>query len=267
MSQMAVRGPVRPGPMWVDGSARAWRRIRRLNLTVGLVHLAQGVAMLVVSSALALPVTASFLRQDPVTVQGPTMPEKLFAVPIGPAVALFLLLAAADHLLVAAPGLHRRYEHNLAAQRSTARWSEYAFSASLMLVLIALFVGIRDVSALVALFAANSAMILFGLLMERHQLPGAADWRAFWFGSLIGAVPWGLIFLYVAEAPRVPGFVWAITVTQLVLFAAFAANMALHYGRVGRWRDHLFGERVYIGLSLVAKSLLAWLIYANVLRT
>jgi hypothetical protein len=43
--------------------------------------------------------------------------------------------------------------------------------------------------------------------------------------------------------------------------------MALQYAQVGRWRDYLHGEVVYIALSLTAKSLLAWLIFANVLRT
>jgi hypothetical protein len=44
-----------------------------------------------------------------------------------------------------------------------------------MIVLVGLFVGIRDLAAVVAVFAANTAMILFGLLMERQQRPGAAD--------------------------------------------------------------------------------------------
>ena len=44
--------------------------------------------------------------------------------------------------------------------------------------------------------------------------------------------------------------------------------MALQYAQVGRWREHhLHGEVVYIALSLTAKLLLAWLIFANVLRT
>ena len=33
---------------------------------------------------------------------------------------------------------------------------------------------------------------------------------------------------------------------------------SLQYKKVGRWADYLFGERVYVTLSLVAKSLLAW---------
>ena len=243
------------------------RRMHRLNLTVGALLGVEGVLMLALSSGLSLPVTASFLRADPVSVQGATVPEVLFRIPIGPAVAVFLLLAAADHLLVATPVVRRWYERNLRARRNYARWIEYSVSASIMTVLIAMFVGIRDVAAVSAIFAVNTAMILFGLLMERQQRPGSADWTAFWFGSMAGAVPWVLIFYYVAGAPTVPGFVWAITVTQLLLFAGFGLNMALQYRRVGPWRDYLFGERMYIWLSLVAKSLLAWLIFANVLRT
>lgn len=36
--------------------------------------------------------------------------------------------------------------------------------------------------------------------------------------------------------------------------------MILQYKKVGKWADYLYGERVYIILSLVAKSLLAWLV-------
>lgn len=82
----------------------------------------------------------------------------------------------------------------------------------------------------------------------------------------MGVVPWMVIAIYLAEPPDVPGFVYAITVTQFVLFFSFAVNMAAQYARVGRWREYVYGEGSYIALSLVAKSLLAWLIFANVLR-
>jgi hypothetical protein len=243
------------------------RRLRAVNVLVGVLLGAEGVLMLVLSSSLSLPVTASFLRNDPVAVQSPAAGEVVFRLAIGPAVAVFLLLAMADHLLVAAPGLHRWYESALERRANYARWIEYSVSASIMIVLICMFAGIRDIAALVGLFAANTAMILFGLLMERQQMAGEADWSAYWFGCLAGAVPWLVIFWYVLGAPRVPGFVWAITITQLLLFAAFAVNMALQYLRAGPWRSYLTGERAYLTLSLIAKSLLAWLIYANVLRS
>ena len=248
-------------------TATRFRRLRVFNLVVGLVHLAQAGVVLALSNDLSLPITGSFLRADPVTVQQPTLPKEVLSLAVGPAVAVFLLLAAIDHLVVAAPRAHEWYERNLGRRVNYARWIEFSVSASIMIVLIGLFVGIRDLAAVIALFAVNSAMILFGLLMERHQEPGSADWTPFWFGSIAGTVPWIVILIYIAEPPTVPGFVWAITAIQLVLFSCFAVNMALQYRQVGPWRDYLFGERTYIVLSLVAKSLLAWLIFANVLRT
>ena len=248
--------------------ARArYRRLRALNILAGVLLAAETSYMLAASNDLALPVTASYLRSDPVTVTGPTLPQVVFSLRIGPAVAVFLGLAAADHLLVAAPRVHRWYEHGLARRANYARWIEYSVSASVMIVLIGLFTGIRDLAAVVTVFTVNTAMILFGLLMERQQRPGAADWSAFWFGSLVGVVPWALIAVYVAQPAGVPGFVYAITIIQFVLFFSFAVNMALQYAQVGRWRDYIHGEVVYIALSFTAKSLLAWLIFANVLRT
>ena len=45
----------------------------------------------------------------------------------------------------------------------------------------------------------------------------------------------------------------------------FALVQYLQYKPVGKWSDYLRGERAYIILSLVAKSLLAWQIFANTL--
>ena len=249
-------------------SDRRYRRLRVANVAVGLVLAAEALAMLLLGNGLTLPVTASYLPTDPVAVQRAAPSEVLFTVSIGAVVAAFLLLAAADHLIVSAPRVRRWYEHNLDARSNYARWIEYSISASVMIVLIAMFVGIRDVAALLAIFAANSAMILFGLLMERQQKPGSADWGAFWFGSVIGAVPWIAIAVYLFGGPaRPPTFVYAITVIELVLFFSFALNMFVQYRQVGRWRDYVSGEVTYILLSLGAKSVLAWLIFANVLRS
>jgi hypothetical protein len=241
--------------------------LRRLNVVVGLAHLAQAGLMLALSNDLALPITASWATGDPVVARMPAAPHEVFALAIGPAVALFLFLAAVDHLVVAAPGVHRWYERLIAEDRNHVRWIEYSVSAALMMVLIARFTGIADLAALIGVFALTTSMILFGLLMERQQRPGSADWSAFWFGSLAGAVPWVAVALYLVNGARPPGFVYAIVAIQLLFFFSFALNMALQYLRVGRWREYRFGEAVYMWLSLGAKSILAWLVFANVLRT
>ena len=44
---------------------------------------------------------------------------------------------------------------------------------------------------------------------------------------------------------------------------SFAFNMILHYRKVGRWKNYLYGEYIYIVLSLVAKTALAWQVFAG----
>lgn len=242
------------------------RRLRWENLLLGLLHLGQAVAMLALSNDLTLPVTGAFLADDPVAARAAT-PEVLFEVPIGPAVAAFLLLAAIDHLLVAGP-VRGAYERMLGQARNDVRWLEYSVSATLMVVLIAMFAGVWDVGALVGIAGANAVMIGCGWLVERHQRPGpGADLAAWWLGTAAGLVPWVVVTIHLfAGDARAPGFVYVIFAFELVLFAAFGLTQWLQYRQVGRWASYLAGERTYLLLSLVAKSLLAWLLFANVLR-
>jgi hypothetical protein len=254
------------GEAMSTSSAGRYQRLGRFNLAVGLAHLVQAIVLVALSNDLALPVFAFFLTDDPVAQRGLGDPELLFSIRVGWAVALFVLLAAADHLLVAGP-LRRWYEGRLDARANTARWVEYSVSSSIMIVLIAQLTGIWDFAALAAIFAVNTSMILFGLVMERREEPETADWTAFWSGTFAGVVPWVLLGFYVLRAPSgVPTFVYVIYAVQFVLFFSFALNMWLQYRQVGRWRDYVHGEYAYIVLSLAAKSLLAWLVFANVLR-
>lgn len=246
------------------------RRLRRFNLLMGILHLAQGVAMLLLSNALTLPVTGSFLEFEPGRGLAPE-PRALFEVRIGPLVAAFLFLSAAAHLLLASPGIYQWYARNLRRGINHARWIEYSISSSLMIVVIAMLTGIYDVAALLGLFGVNAAMILFGWMMELHnQTTERTNWTSFWFGCLAGAIPWIAIGIYLIGSATGPGgpptFVYWIYGSMFVFFNIFAVNMVLQYRGVGRWHDYLYGERAYIVLSLVAKSLLAWQVFAGTLR-
>jgi hypothetical protein len=245
-------------------------RLRTINLIVGLIHLAQAGLMLALSNDFSLPVTRSFLSGPP---GSDPQSAHAFDVPLGPLVALFLLFAAVDHLLTASPVLNSVYNRLLRKQRNDIRWIEYSMSASLMIVLIAMITGVSDLGALIAIGGVNACMLFFGLLQERTSKPSdpEIDWMPFIYGCFAGAVPWVVIALYVATAEDlgtgggVPGFVYGILISLFLLFNSFAVNMVLQYKRVGPWRDYLFGEKAYLTLSLVAKSALAWQVFANVL--
>ncbi|GAA4372465.1 heliorhodopsin HeR [Nocardioides caricicola] len=242
-------------------------RLRGVNAVAGAIHLAQAIAVLVLATSFALPVTATYLEGPPGTV--PQDPTELFEIPTGVAVAGFLFLSALAHALVCTVWWGR-YTSDLGRGRNPARWVEYAFSASLMIVLIAQLTGISDVAALLALFGVNASMILFGWLQEHYEQPGGGGWLPFVFGCVAGVVPWLAIGVYLfspgsVSSAEAPGFVYAIFVSLFVFFNSFALNQWLQYRARGRWADYLFGERVYIGLSLVAKSALAWQVFAGTL--
>ena len=241
---------------------RRFRRLRVYNLVMTLLHGAQGVALLVLSNDFSLPVTATFMEGPPGS--GAPALTTLFDLPIGPTVAAFVLFSAAAHAILVLPGVFEWYRRNLERGRNDARWIEYSVSASIMIVLIAMLTGIGDIAALVALFGVNASMIFFGLAQEHSARPGEGSLLPFWLGSIAGAVPWIAIAIYVVSpgtSADPPGFVYGIFVSLFLFFNVFALNMWLQYRRIGPWRDYLFGESVYVLLSLTAKSALAWQVF------
>lgn len=245
-------------------------RLRRFNIFMGCLHFVQGVAMLVLSSDFKLPVTGSFLKFDPMAQKLLPEAKTLFELKIGPTIAAFLFLSALAHLLISLPKINDWYNKNLAKGANYARWIEYSFSSSIMILVIAMLVGIYDVSALIAIVLLNATMILFGWMMELHnQSTKKTDWTSFIFGCIAGIGPWIAIGLYLwspGSDVKAPDFVYWIYFSIFLFFNSFAVNQVLQYKKVGKWKDYLYGERAYIILSLVAKSLLAWQVFAGTLR-
>src|SRR5665647_874104 len=244
--------------------------LNRLNLIAACLHAAQGLAVVVLSTNFTVPVTAAYLKFNPATQGLVPATELLFRVSLPWLIAAFFFLSAAAHLTIATV-YRRHYEADLLKGINQARWIEYGLSASLMMVAIALLVGVYDLGSLIAIFALIAIMNLCGLIMEVHnQTTKRTNWLSYWVGCLAGAIPWVVIGLYFwvsahnGSAP--PTFVYWIYGSIFIFFSCFAVNMALQYKQVGKWHDYLYGERTYIILSLVAKSLLAWQIFAGTLR-
>lgn len=244
-------------------------RLRTYNASMGLLHAAQGAAVLALSNDFSLPVTAAFLQGAPGLAESYAGLEELFTINLGVGVAVFLFLSALAHFVIVSPGVFGWYVENLGRHRNIARWFEYSLSSSVMVVLIAMLTGLSDVSALIAIFGVNASMILFGWLVERDHEPGQPGWGLpFAFGSIAGIVPWIAIGLYLwspTTEANPPTFVYWIFVSLFVFFNSFAINQVLQYRPVGRWRDYVYGEFAYVTLSLVAKSLLAWQVFAGAL--
>ena len=253
-----------------DVPEKTYQGLRRFNLAMGFLHLIQGILMIVLSNDTTYPIYTNFLKFDMAARALVPDPKLAFDLRFGPAVALFLLISAVAHFSLATFG-YKWYVKHLKVGMNPARFYEYALSSSLMIVLIGMLVGVWDLGTMIVMFGINAMMNLFGMIMELHnQTTKKTDWTSFIYGSIAGIIPWVVIVMYFLSAlssgdAKPPAFVYAIIPTIFVFFNIFAVNMFLQYKKVGRWKDYLFGERVYIILSLAAKTALAWMIFAGTL--
>jgi hypothetical protein len=242
--------------------------LRRYNIIAGAFHALQAIAILVLSNNFALPIHINYL-QDPPIPGAKFQQIQLFSFPLATGVALFSILSALAHFYVSGPG-YNKYLEGLRNKQNIYRWIEYSISSTLMIVLIALINAVWDISTLIALIGANISMILFGWLQEKYEEPGSGSLLPFWFGCIAGVTPWIVMFWLLispGSTANPPGFVYGIVFSLFALFNCFAIVQWLQYKEIGRWKDYLAGEKTYITLSFVAKSLLAWQIFAGTLMT
>lgn len=259
----------------ISKSPISFEGLRKLNMGAGSLHLIQGILMI------ALGILLTWNR-DIYTfyLKFQVIPPNVFKVAPDPTVAFtvgylgvilasFLLISAAAHFIIAFLR-NKEYNENLKKGMNPYRWYEYALSSSIMIVILATFVGVWDLWSLVMIFILNAMMIMFGYLMEKiNQYPKKTDWSPYILGCVSGLTPWIVSAAYFvaalgSSATKPPTFVYLTLLIYFIMFNTFSVNMVLQYKGVGKWRDYLYGERVYILLSLIAKTALAWLVFIGV---
>jgi uncharacterized membrane protein len=261
----------------IANSPISFSYLKRFNIAAGALHLIQGLLMLTLGTQLEWERSVYTFYPKFTIIEDPTFqieinpdPQVLFTVGyLGVIVASFPLISALAHFVIAF-AKNKQYNDNLKKGMNPYRWYEYAFSSSIMIVLIALFLGVWEFWSLVMIFVLNAMMIMFGYLMEViNQKTEKTSWSAFILGSISGFTPWVVLYAYFVAAIQSTGldpptFVYMILFIYFFMFNIFAVNMILQYKGVGRWRDYLYGERFYIILSFVAKSILAWLVFIGI---
>ena len=245
--------------------------LRKYNVVAGFLHLIQAVGFSYVLTMLdyqiLYPVKIEYPTGPP-GVASPVDVVTLFDINIGAGIVGFLALSALFHFIISSPMFFQRYKAGLKLNHNYFRWVEYSLSSSVMIFCIALLNGITDIAALVAIFAVNASMIMFGALQEKYETPVNGKGLPFIFGSMTGIIPWLILVLYIwqpgaTNASEIPGFVYGIVVALFLFFNTFGFNQAFQYKKIGPWKNYLFGEKSYITLSLVAKTVLAWQIFSG----
>lgn len=263
------------------------RTLLGLNVLMGLFHAGLVACTLVLGNRdLGVPIFASDLTfrlnnqtTDPTLPRFELLPSYRqlgFDAPLTWLVACFFLASATAHLGNAT--LWRRYyERNLGRCRVPSRFIEYTISATIMILIIAYQIGMRDYGCLLAVGGLIASTMPFGYLTELIAEPcDAQTWlrpRAerlvpYWLGNLPQAIAWLVIVLgfYDQSYPAdngPPVFVHAILWTEFVLFFSFGAvQLWQQYRPPARYYR---GEIAYQFLSLIAKGILGAILISQVL--
>lgn len=250
--------------------------LKRLNLTIGGLYLLQGLAIILLAKStkgLGL-VSTNYLTQDPVASDSAghnvlsVAGHHLFDLNIGYVLAAALIVSAIAHLLFATRR-RRNYEAGLGKFINYGRWTDYAFSLSLIVIAIALSVGASELVALVLLAASAIVFCLSANLLEANSSRESLKWSGR-TGLAAGIAIVLSILLYVWSS-----YIYGTSLSLLVYLAVALVIVYLgvlytyaftNVAKNANAKGFLMAERNYSLVSLIAKSAVAWSLYTAVLR-
>lgn len=182
----------------------------------------------------------------------------------------FVFQSAAALTNYTGPILGYQYSEMITLNKNPLRFIEYSFSASVMLIAIALLNGVTDINLITSIAILTSACQLCGLAVEYVEqrsikwLLHITGWMQFcWAYGIIGHAFFKSI--EVAEengGSGPPSFVYVIVIALFLLYASFGFVQLLE---LSIELNPYTKETSYVILSLTAKLLLGWMIFSNVL--
>lgn len=187
-------------------------------------------------------------------------------------IIMFHLISFAFQMVVMIPIY--QYKHKIEVKGiNPLRFVEYSLSAPLMLVSIGLLSGITDLFILLLMCVLTSICMFCGALCEvlpkRHFFKRLITHLIGWLSILAAYSPiFTYFFMSNAEAvDGAPKFVYVIVILQFILFQSFGIVQLIQLyfinckiiGVIGRE-----SEVSYTLLSLISKTILGWMIYANI---
>lgn len=250
-----------------------YRRLFRLNIAAAIVQTISAVTifLLTIGSEAGFTFYTNYPKPVDENVEGrPDVgpdAQPQFTISIGWLTGSFLALSALDHLLVCTC-FKRIYERGLSQNYNVFRWIEYAFSASIMRVIVGVLSGVTDLHMQFLNFGLTACTMLFGLIFElenkkmRLSAPREVRWYLYWLGFIPHIFSWGVVtgfFFYSLSTGDPPAFVYAIIIIIFTLDLTFPIILGLQWRAKGCFRSYVNGEIGFIILSFTSKNLLAWI--------
>ena len=282
-----------PAPLWRGGWGR-YQKLQLATIVTSLFHFAQAMAVLCLNNNVDIPMRINLQLWPTRGSQGAAFmsyPMPAGSLSLEGAIAAFFLLSFVFQF-GAVTVLWETYQERLQSKAMQPyRFLEYSVSASLMTIIFAVLFGIQQADYIVVLFVGQATVMLLGLLQEyqivyKRALKDTMMWWEFFMPHAIGwllftAIVSIFIIRFVLTVnksldihhAKPPQWVYAIIATQMLFFSSFGFNQTISQCRIYMvYADvkecaniAIQHEYVYIGLSIGAKSSLAWILYANML--
>jgi hypothetical protein len=251
--------------------------LRTWNKVLALVYAVQGVAILLLSIAKTVPLTVSYLTENPLATEaaGETVwsqaTRTVADVNLAHIIAAFLFISALVHAS-AAWWWRAAYERELENKVNRLRWFANIPVVSLLFITLAVLVGVSALSVLLMFVVLSALALLLAFVTERQRQQGKPR-LLYCVLSLVAAfTPWAVLALYLAAAhlygtgANLPAYVYSALASLLLLSVGAALLSRFQDQKKGAWANYLFSERGYMILGLAAQTVLAWLVYAGTLQ-
>ena len=260
--------------------------LQRYNLAMGAVHLFSGIFIL--ANLNKVPenfreiqtYTSKVVIGDGANEYGYGF-KKAAKANLPVLIAIFFIITAIFHFIYAY-GKSTFYRKFISDGVNPLRWVEYSITATIMTVIIALAATIQETQQLALLVVATICVMLLGWVVEKSIAD--SERKVAWVSTGIAWLLQFAVFAVIAYAfistiqevnkkleeeereERIPGFVYAILIAELVFFSLFGFVSLRMLFKSGTGPIDFYRYEVgYHSLSIVSKLTLGWIFYVGAL--
>lgn len=258
------------------------KKLKTWNLVMGFIHLAAAGALLgIVLSQPKSLVTPLYEVVSDVTLINSSSSQQQFSVNfvakqnqewnLPYLIVAFFAITSIAHFFYASD-IDGFYSCSIASESSNGfRWIEYAITSTLMILVVAILSGIRDVATLAIMATANIVIMLCGRQIElalKQNLrsqgyhPSANKWLfSFVSAWLLFSVIWFLILFSFGKSistatnagASIPYWIWLVQIPTFLFFASFGI---INLVQICSKKKYESFELTYIIFSLISKLFL-----------
>jgi len=248
---------------------------RTLHLNAAFLHFALLITVIIFTSISSVDTNVSLLRYSPRVVSKSAntdidLNKSSVGVVSSGRVNLSIMLGVVCVVTMVAHLLYalntNRYIKEINQSKNRFRWLEYAISASLMMVIIALLCGVRDRSTLILLFGGVVMLMYIGYISE--VLTPKASLCSMLIGWGLLCVLWYVVISQfydnIGESSNAPTSLSFLIFVLVGFYISFGVVQTLFVVRKYRGTKVNFAtvDKSYIVLSFISKAVLVlWCLF------